>query len=371
MRALIVVAVVSRALEIGLDMRSGCNTLSGLVLLSDTRPSQRGLNKGLLLVGPHLRRHGVSLTYVGSARWQCLIRDLLANARSLRRGGLDFVLFNARASITTPVGWLLLSLLARLRAKLVIYWRETYGQFEMAWRRWPGRMRVIRRVLGRARTVVHLANSHACKMAVSRVFPWLDPVVVWNCAWVPPGLNQPVEPWADPPIVLGSGALEYQKGPDLFVKVAAEVCKRHPTVEFWWLGDGGADDKWCDDIKEAGLGSRVVFLGFVPSPWAIMRRAAAFFMSSREESFSQATAEAMCLARTVVTFESGGPPEILGGHGLVVPGFDLPTAVDVFLDLLARPPASLVNWGARQRYLSLYTPEVHAERFAACLKSVL
>ena len=68
-----------------------------------------------------------------------------------------------------------------------------------------------------------------------------------------------------------------------------------------------------------------------------------FSLQAGQNSFSQATAEAMCLAKTVVCFESGGPPEILGETGIVIKNFNIDEATTTIRQLLQKDRQDLVK----------------------------
>jgi glycosyltransferase involved in cell wall biosynthesis len=167
--------------------------------------------------------------------------------------------------------------------------------------------------------------------------------------------------------VVNLASIQERKGTDLFVETAIKVCRRHPTVEFLWLGDGEPFGSWQREISQAGLEHRILFPGYVEAGHLILRRASIFFLSSRDDPFPLSVLEAMCLGRTVVTFDVGGAPEALDGQGYVIPPFDTDLAARAILECLDKPRANLVSPSLRERYLALYTPE----RFAARLNHVV
>jgi glycosyltransferase involved in cell wall biosynthesis len=235
----------------------------------------------------------------------------------------------------------------------------------------PEALRAVDKLFSHQTGFVHLANSVACSRAIEARYPATKPIAVYNCAEVPEPFDRLTVPSIDPPLVLAIGTIQPLKGTDLFVETAIKVCREHPTVEFCWLGEGPEYGSWRKSIEAARLTNRIVFPGYIRAPYLLLRRASVLFVPSRQESFSQATAEAMCLGRKVVTFESGGPPEILGGHGLVVPGFSTDAAAVTILRLLRGSQDALVDAGARERYLQLFTAEVHAKRLDRTIRACL
>jgi glycosyltransferase involved in cell wall biosynthesis len=172
---------------------------------------------------------------------------------------------------------------------------------------------------------------------------------------------------SEPPVVVNLASIQERKGTDLFVQTAIKVCQVHPSVEFIWLGDGRPFGTWQTDIERAGLQGRILFPGYVEAAHLILRRASVLFLSSRDDPFPLSVLEAMCLARSIVTFGVGGAPEALAGHGAIVPPFDTNAAAQAILAILDRAPAQRLNLALRERYLALYTPE----RFAARLDAVI
>lgn len=86
------------------------------------------------------------------------------------------------------------------------------------------------------------------------------------------------------------------------------------------LGDGYERPMLEQKIREYGLEDQVRLGGYVENPYAILRQADLFLLSSRDESFSLAVAEAMVLGIPVMSTRCTGPVELLkdGEAGLLV-----------------------------------------------------
>lgn len=340
--------------------------LDGLVVLNTLQKQHAGMNQAIRLVEPFLRDHNVHLHYVASSSAR---RFFPSTARLMqkRQFHYDFVLFNALASVEKPLGLWLGRVCRRLGIPLVLYWREMDSQIEEFWARKPGHARQLQRLLRAGRWLAFI-NTEASRRSLQQIAPDVPVVVVGNCAHVPSPFDVPLPPSTEPPIVVNVGSIQPRKGTDLFVETAIRVCQQHPTVEFVWVGGGTDYGEWAQAIEAHGLQRRILFAGHMENPAFLLRRASVFFLTSRAESFSQALAEAMCLGRTIVTFESGGPVEVLGGLGTVIPNFDSAAAANTILDALRKPAAALVDLQVRQRYLDLYTPQKQAERLNNALR---
>lgn len=343
-------------------------TLYGVVVIPDsTRVSEIGARRAIMYLAPFLRQKGVVLRFVSNHSLRHLATSVM---RLVRQGDFQshFLMFNALGSLKSPWARLLYQAARFLRKPVIVYWRELQMQFQAL------SPQQVKRVdsIARQAPVIHLSNSQATKNCVAARYAGVHPINALNCAFVDHSLSHEVcYPTVSPQTVVGMGSPSVIKGTDFFLSTAIEVCRKNALAEFIWIGRGNPLPEWLDEISSNGLEGRIVFSGAVEVPALFLRRASVFFMASREESFSQATAEAMFLARQVVTFENGGPPEILDKHGIVVPGFDPVAAARVILGLLKRCPDELMNLGARQRYLDHFTPKVHAARLAAIIRRCL
>lgn len=141
--------------------------------------------------------------------------------------------------------------------------------------------------------------------------------------------EEPVEhPWlqpGQPPVLLGVGRLTQQKNFPNLIHAFAEV-RRHRPVRLLILGEG--EDRLALEglIRELGLEAEVDLPGFVQNPYAYMKRAAMFVLSSDWEGLPTVLIEALALGTPVVATDCpSGPREILqeGRLGRLVPVRDV------------------------------------------------
>ncbi len=134
-------------------------------------------------------------------------------------------------------------------------------------------------------------------------------------------------PWFapfEPPVVLSVGRLTPAKDYPTLLRAFA-LLRETRQARLMILGEGKERSSLEALVTELGLGADVALPGFVENPFAYMRRAAVFVLSSRWEGFPKVLGEAMaCGAPIVATDCPSGPREILedGQWGRLVPVAD-------------------------------------------------
>jgi glycosyltransferase involved in cell wall biosynthesis len=126
------------------------------------------------------------------------------------------------------------------------------------------------------------------------------------------------------PLVGTVGRLHPRKDLETFVRAAALVAARRPTVHFAIVGAAEApvEESYRDRlqalVREQGLEGRLVFAGARRDIPEVMRALDVFVLSSRHEGFGRVAAEAMAATRAVVVTDEGALPELVerGRFGL-------------------------------------------------------
>ncbi|RUT03109.1 amylovoran biosynthesis protein AmsD [Dulcicalothrix desertica PCC 7102] len=169
-------------------------------------------------------------------------------------------------------------------------------------------------------------------------------------------LNRDVDPgkkW-----VVAMGRLLPQKGFDILLSAFAKIAHLHPDWQLLILGKGELYDELEEMKENLGLSGKVVFVGVINNPFAILKRAKLFVMSSRHEAFPMALGEAMACGLPVISTDChSGPREIIrdGIDGILVPSEDVLS--------LAKTMDHLMSDETIRQRLSTYAPEV-TERFS-------
>ena len=114
-------------------------------------------------------------------------------------------------------------------------------------------------------------------------------------------------------IVLFLGRLTLQKGPDYFVEAAKKVLEYYPDVKFIIAGTGDMEPRIINRVAELGMGSKVLFAGFVSGEDTdrIYQMADLYVMPSISEPFGITPLEALKNDIPVIISKQSGVSEIL------------------------------------------------------------
>jgi glycosyltransferase involved in cell wall biosynthesis len=179
--------------------------------------------------------------------------------------------------------------------------------------------------------------AKSIKMRRERVQVIYNPIVtpeLFEKASIP--LDHPWFRPGQPPVLLAVGRLTGQKAFDVLIRAFALV-RKDRDLRLLILGEGEERPSLEALIKEHQLEQDVSLPGFVTNPYAYMKQAAAFILSSRWEGLPTVMVEAMALGTPIISTDCpSGPQEILmgGKFGRLVPvddPFALATAITATL----------------------------------------
>ena len=141
--------------------------------------------------------------------------------------------------------------------------------------------------------------------------------------------NEPLgHPWFaehEPPVILAVGRLELQKDFTTLIKAFGKL-RSKMNARLVILGEGAERDKLEKLIKHLDLEEDVSLPGFVSNPYAYMKQANLFVLSSVFEGLPTVLIEALAVGTPIVSTDcESGPREILEGgkHGVLVPVQDV------------------------------------------------
>lgn len=173
------------------------------------------------------------------------------------------------------------------------------------------------------------------------------------------------------------GRLVDWKRVDIIIRALGRV----PDAQLEIIGDGPMRQRWQALADETGIGSRILFSGWLSQPDSARRlhSARALLLPSVYESGGAVVLEAMAAALPVIAMDWGGPADYLNSHcGILIPPDGYESAVSGFAaamsDLLRNPQrASELGLYGRNRAEQFYGWEKKIDRildiYRACLAS--
>ena len=113
-------------------------------------------------------------------------------------------------------------------------------------------------------------------------------------------------------LFIAIGRLVPQKGFDYLLDAISKLKERGFEARCIILGEGPLREELTEQARRLGILDQVDMPGFVNNPYAFLRRADAFVLSSRWEGFGNVIVEALAMDTPVVSARCpGGPVEIL------------------------------------------------------------
>jgi glycosyltransferase involved in cell wall biosynthesis len=180
--------------------------------------------------------------------------------------------------------------------------------------------------------------------------------------------------FADPPalIVGAAGRLSPEKGFDVLVRAAADVCARRPDVGFVLFGEGAMQAALQDSIARGGLGGRFVLAGFRADLDALVPHLDLLVLPSFTEGLPNVVLEAFAAGVPVVATAVGGTPEVVehGESGYLVPPGDPGALAGGLLRVLGSPVRQALGESGRQRVLRDFTFEAQALQYRALFEEL-
>ena len=143
------------------------------------------------------------------------------------------------------------------------------------------------------------------------------------------------------PVFCGVGTACWRKGSDLFLAMAAEVCRKNPNARGLWVGRVPSTDRLCieHDIRLMGLENKVVFIGERANPHPYVAMADTFCLTSREDPYPLVMIEATMLGKPVIGFDKSGGVSEFAPHvgGSTVPYLDTSAMASAVLSSFLSP----------------------------------
>lgn len=163
-----------------------------------------------------------------------------------------------------------------------------------------------------------------------------------------------------------------RKRVDLFLRIVADLKKRHPNIRAAVLGDGPLRAELERMAESLGLRDHVEFLGFHEDTERYYNRARVFVLTSSAEGLSVAMMEAMCCGLPAVVPAVGDLGDVVrnGETGYLIEENDRAGFVAAVSDLIEHEDRRrTLGENARSTILNGYTVEDGARGWLAALRS--
>ncbi|MHC4395989.1 MAG: glycosyltransferase family 4 protein [Planctomycetota bacterium] len=146
----------------------------------------------------------------------------------------------------------------------------------------------------------------------------------------------------DEKIVLFLGRITMQKGPEYFLQAAKKVLEVMENVKFVMAGSGDMMHRAIEMAAELGIGSKVLFTGFLRGEdvQKIYQMADLFVMPSVSEPFGLVPLEALNNDVPVIISKQSGVSEVLK-HALKVDFWDVNEIANKIIAVLKYPPLKI------------------------------
>ena len=238
-------------------------------------------------------------------------------------------------------------------------------------RSWKGERlpRLVRELYPNADGVVAISDAVAEDLATVGDLPEGRVITIHNGLLRAGALDLPAadHPWFDgeAPVILGVGRLAQQKDFATLIRAFA-LLRKQRTAKLMILGEGRERPDLEALLDSLGLKADVLMPGFVDNPFAYLKAASLFVMSSTHEGFGNALLEALASGCPAMSTDCpAGPREILadGKIGPLVPVGDAEAMAAAMMRMLDDPPepSLLLNRAAD------FSMDRVAERYLACL----
>lgn len=174
-------------------------------------------------------------------------------------------------------------------------------------------------------------------------------------------------PYRPETIVLAAGRLSPEKGFDILLEAAAEVCSQNRGVGVVIFGEGSERPALERRIAQLGLRERVLLPGFSSELDSLLPGADVVALSSYTEGLPNILLEGSAAARPIVATAVGGCPEVVadGETGLLVPPGDPSALAQALRSLVADADLRCRLGQAGRRRMAerfTFTAQAHAYR---------
>lgn len=122
--------------------------------------------------------------------------------------------------------------------------------------------------------------------------------------------------------IAAMGTLTHRKGFDFLIRSFSRFLSNVPNTDagLFIIGEGPKKEELISLSRNLGIGSRIIFPGFLQNPYPYLAAGDVFAMTSINEGISNALLEAMYLGNAPISTKAGGSEEVIsdGENGMLI-----------------------------------------------------
>lgn len=111
---------------------------------------------------------------------------------------------------------------------------------------------------------------------------------------------------------------DYQKNPDLFIRIAKWIVESDPDAVCEWVGDGALLDVSREKVEKMGLTDKIQFSGYSNEIPLKLSQANCFLSTSRYEGQPFSVIEALAFGKPVILTDVVGHRELVENNGVLL-----------------------------------------------------
>ncbi|WP_125590187.1 glycosyltransferase [Companilactobacillus jidongensis] len=111
---------------------------------------------------------------------------------------------------------------------------------------------------------------------------------------------------------------DFQKNPQLFIKIAQRITKAIPDSRFTWVGDGPMLNECRAEVIRLNLEDKIQFVGFRANPYTYLEQADIFCSTSRYEGQPFSVLEAISEKMPLIITDVIGHKELVNDNGVLL-----------------------------------------------------
>lgn len=173
--------------------------------------------------------------------------------------------------------------------------------------------------------------------------------------------------------LITSGQLTPRKGHILLISAFARFLKKYRVTDagLVLMGSGRQKEELASLAADLGIGSKILFTGFLDNPYPLLARADLYITLSENEGISNSLLEAMFLKVPVISSLAGGAGEFIrnGFNGLLVRDYSEETLADLFHQVYQGDRYANMAEAGRQTVLERFSLDTMAKSLEKVFKA--